>query len=165
MAEKPERASSRIVPRYRNDNSRIVQPSRELGMMTKRNSLFRAIARPLSMLLFWQSLGWIAFGILEPWISQKTGTQSNAGVVLIVSVVMTAMTAALGAVALYLWKSTDQKEFQPKLKSHHKCRNCGHPISIGTPTCPHCGANTLFYQPILGNLNRRIPQKPIFLST
>lgn len=113
-------------------------------MTMKRSSLFRAMTRPLSMLLLWQSLGWIAFGVLEPSISQKTGSPSNTGLVLTVSVVMTSLTVALGAVALYLWKSTDQKDFQPKLKAHHKCRNCGYPISIGTSTCPHCGENTLF---------------------
>ena len=113
-------------------------------MMAKRSSLFRAITRPLSMLLFWQSLGWITFGIFEPWIAQKTGTPSNTGVVLIISVVMTTLTAALGVVALYVWKSTDQKDFQPKLEAHHKCRSCGYSISIGTSTCPHCGSSTLY---------------------
>jgi zinc ribbon protein len=112
--------------------------------MSKRESLFRAITRPLSVLLFWQSLGWIAFGFLEPSIAQKTGSPSNSGLVLIVSVVMTAMTAALGAAALFLWKSTDQKSFRPKLRTHHKCRNCGYSIETGTDTCPHCGSKTLF---------------------
>src|SRR5712664_1765231 len=98
--------------------------------MAKRESLFRAITRPLSILLFWQSLGWIAFGFLEPSIAQKTGTASNSGLVLIVSIVMTALTATLGAIALYLWRSRDQKDFQPKPKTRHKC--------------PHCGSKTLF---------------------
>jgi hypothetical protein len=112
--------------------------------MAKRKSLFRAVTRPLSILLFWQSLGWIAFGILEPSISQKTGSTSNPGLILIVSIVMTTLTAALGAIALYLWRSSDQRDFQPKLKTHHKCRNCGYPIETGTHACPHCGSNTLY---------------------
>src|SRR5213083_1649997 len=112
--------------------------------MAKRESLFRAITRPLSVLLFWQSLGWIAFGFLEPSIAQKTGSPSNSGLVLIVAVVMTATTATLGTLALYLWRNTDQKSFQPKARAHHKCRNCGYSISPGTSTCPHCGSKTLF---------------------
>lgn len=112
--------------------------------MMKRESMFRAVTRPLSILLFWQSLGWIAFGIFEPSISQKTGSASNPGLILIVSIVMTALTATLGAVALYLWRSSDQKDFQPKLKTHHKCRNCGYPVETGTDVCPHCGSKTLF---------------------
>jgi DNA-directed RNA polymerase subunit RPC12/RpoP len=112
--------------------------------MAKRESLFRAVTRPLSILLFWQSLGWIGFGILEPSISEKVGTPSNAGLVLIVSLVMTGLTATLGAIALYLWRSTDQKDFRPKLKTHHKCRNCGYSIETGTAMCPHCGSKTLF---------------------
>jgi DNA-directed RNA polymerase subunit RPC12/RpoP len=112
--------------------------------MAKRESLFRAITRPLSILLFWQALGWIAFGFLEPSIAQKTGSASNTGLVLVVSIVMTASTATLGATALFLWKSRDQKDFQPKLKTHHKCRNCGYPIETGTDTCPHCGSKTLY---------------------
>jgi DNA-directed RNA polymerase subunit RPC12/RpoP len=112
--------------------------------MAKRESLFRAITRPLSILLFWQALGWIAFGFLEPSIALKTGSASNTGLVVIVSIVMTALTAALGATALFLWRSRDQKDFQPKLKTHHKCRNCGYQIETGTATCPHCGSKTLF---------------------
>jgi hypothetical protein len=112
--------------------------------MAKRESLFRAITRPYSVLLFWQSLGWIAFGILEPSLVQKTGGMSNPGLILTVSIVMAASTATLGAVALYFWRSTAQKDFQPRLKTHHKCRNCGYPIEIGTATCPHCGSKTLF---------------------
>ena len=144
MAEKPKRPSPRALSHHCNDNSRIIQSSSERRMMGKRSSLFRAITRPLSMLLLWQSLGWIAFGILEPWISRKAGTPSNPELVLIVSLVMTVSTATLGGVALYLWKSTDQKDFQPKPKAHHKCRNCGYPIEAGTSICPHCEANTLF---------------------
>jgi uncharacterized paraquat-inducible protein A len=112
--------------------------------MAKRSSLFRAVSRPLSMLLLWQSLGWIAFGLVEPWIAQKTGAPSNTGLTLTVSLVMTTSTAALGFIALYLWKSRDQKDFQSKPKAHHKCRNCGHTISIGTSRCPRCGSDTLF---------------------
>jgi DNA-directed RNA polymerase subunit RPC12/RpoP len=112
--------------------------------MAKRESLFRAVSRPLSILFFWQALGWIAFGVLEPSIAQKTGSPSDAGLVLIVSIVMTAATATLGAVALFLWRSTVQKDFRPKLKTRHKCRNCGYPIETGTATCPHCGSKTLF---------------------
>ncbi len=112
--------------------------------MVKRESLFRAITRPLSILLFWQSLGWISFGILEPGIAQKAGSPSNPGLVLILSVVMTVLTVTLGGVALYLWRSTVQKDFRPRLKTHHKCRNCGYPVETGTATCPHCGSKTLF---------------------
>jgi len=112
--------------------------------MAKRESLFRAITRPLSILLFWQALGWIAFGFLEPSIAQKAGTPSNTGLVFIVSIVMTGLTATLGVVALFLWRSTSQKDFQPKLKTHHKCRTCGYSIETGTATCPHCGSKTLF---------------------
>jgi DNA-directed RNA polymerase subunit RPC12/RpoP len=112
--------------------------------MEKRPSLFRAITRPLSILLFWQATGWIAFGFLEPSIASGAGMPENPGTIMIVSIAMTALTATLGAVALFLWKTTSQKDFQPKVNTHHKCPHCGYPIETGMSVCPHCGSKTLF---------------------
>ena len=112
--------------------------------MAKRESLLRALTRPFSVLLFWQSLGWIAFGFLEPSLVRQMGGSPDAGLVLIVSVVMATSTAMLGVVALFFWRSTVQKDFRPRMSTHHKCLSCGYPIETGMATCPHCGAKTLF---------------------
>lgn len=113
-------------------------------MNAEHRSLFRAITRPLSALLLWQSTGWIAFGILEPSIAQGTGDTSSHPLIFIVAVVMTALTASLGFVALFHWRTRSQGEFLAKARTHYKCPYCGHSISPGASPCPHCGSRILY---------------------
>jgi len=111
---------------------------------SKRLSLFRAVTPPLSVLLLWQTLGWIGFGFLTPSISERIGEPSDSGRVLIVGAVMAILTATLGLFALYHWKTTSQRDIMPKQEKLHKCLNCGHTITTGTTICPYCGSKTLF---------------------
>jgi rRNA maturation endonuclease Nob1 len=98
----------------------------------------------MSILLLWQALGWIAFGYLEPIISQRVGQPANSGLILTVAFVMAALTTALGLSALYYWRATSQGDIVPKPETLHKCLNCGQTITMGTTVCPYCGSKTLF---------------------
>jgi hypothetical protein len=111
---------------------------------SKRNSIYKALTLPLSILLLWQASGWIAFGLLDPRIVQSTGQQVNAGLELMVGIMMAILTAALGTILLFYRTTVSQAETSPKIETHHKCLNCGHPITTGIPICPHCGSNTFF---------------------
>ena len=111
---------------------------------SKRRSLVRAMTLPLSILLLWQALGWIAFGLLEPTISQRTGQPTNSVLILTVGIVMAALTTTLGLFALYYRRATSQGDIVPKTKTLHKCLNCGHTITTSTIICPYCGSKTLF---------------------
>jgi hypothetical protein len=110
----------------------------------RRSSLLRALTLPLSILLFWQALGWIAFGLLEPAISQSVGSPVDAGLVLTVGIAMAIATAILGSFFLYYHATTSQGDFVPQRETVHKCLNCGHTIPSDTHTCPYCGSKTLF---------------------
>jgi len=72
----------------------------------RRSSILHAIAFPLAILLYWQALGWIAFGLLEPGISQSTGSPVDSRFVLSVGIVMTIATTILGSFLLYYRPST-----------------------------------------------------------
>ncbi len=113
-------------------------------MPSKRRSLFRAMTLPLSLLLPWQALGWVAFGLLEPNISQRIGEPANSGLILTVAIIMTTLTTSLGLFALYHWKATSQGDIVPTREMFHKCLNCGHTITTGTMICPYCNSKTLF---------------------
>ncbi len=113
-------------------------------MPSKRGSLVRAMTLPLSILLLWQALGWIAFGLLEPTISQRIGQPTNSGLILTVAIVMAALTATMGLLSLYYWRATTQGDIVPKRETLHKCLNCGHTITMGTIVCPYCSSKTLF---------------------
>ncbi|HEY4822194.1 MAG TPA: hypothetical protein VIH83_00730 [Candidatus Bathyarchaeia archaeon] len=111
---------------------------------SKRLSLFRGVTLPLSILLLWQSLGWIGFGLLIPTISQRIGEPTDSGRVLTVAAAMAVLTTTLGLFALYQWKTTSQLDIVPKQETLHKCLNCGHTITTGTIVCPYCSSKTLF---------------------
>jgi len=111
---------------------------------TKGSSLLRAVTLPLSILLFWQALGWIAFGLLEPSISRSVGSPENANLVLTVGIAMAIVAATLGSFFLYYNATTSQRDFVPHGKTVHKCLNCGHTIPSNASTCPYCGSRTLF---------------------
>ena len=110
----------------------------------RRSSLLRAVTMPLSILLFWQALGWIAFGLLEPTISQSVGSPVDASLVLTVGIVMAIVAATLGSFFLYYHATTSQGDLIPQPKTFHKCLNCGHTIPSDTHTCPYCGSQTLY---------------------
>lgn len=110
----------------------------------RRSSLLRAVTRPLSILLFWQALGWIAFGLLEPGISRSVGSPENASLVLTVGIAMAIVAATLGAFFLYYHATSSQADFVAHGKTVHKCLNCGHVIPSDTSTCPYCGSRTLY---------------------
>ena len=110
----------------------------------KRSSILRAVTLPLSILLFWQALGWIAFGLLEPSISRSVGSPVDASLVLTVGIAKAIVAATLGSFFLYYHATTSEGDFTPKRKTSHKCLNCGHTISSDTSTCPYCGSQTLF---------------------
>jgi len=110
----------------------------------KRSSILHAITLPLTILLYWQALGWIAFGLLEPGISQSTGSPVDSRLVLSVGIVMAIATAIVGSFLLYYRTTTSQREVFPQHKTLHKCLNCGHTIHEGSSTCPYCGSQTLF---------------------
>ena len=110
----------------------------------RRSSLLRAVTLPLSILLFWQALGWIAFGLLEPAISKSVGSPVNANLVLTVGIAMAIVAATLGSFFLFYHATTSQGGFVPHGKTVHKCLNCGHTIPSDTSTCPYCGSRTLF---------------------
>jgi zinc ribbon protein len=110
----------------------------------RRSSLLRAVTLPLSILLFWQAFGWIAFGLLEPGISRSVGSPENANLVLTVGIAMAIVAATLGLFFLYYHAATSQGDFVPHGKTVHKCLNCGHTIPSDASTCPYCGSRTLF---------------------
>lgn len=110
----------------------------------RRSSILHAIAFPLAILLYWQALGWIAFGLLEPGISQSTGSPVDSRLVLTVGIVMAIATTILGSFLLYYRTTTLQRDVFPQHKTLHKCLNCGHTIREGVSTCPYCGSQTLF---------------------
>jgi len=110
----------------------------------RRSSLLHAVTLPLSILLFWQALGWIAFGLLEPGISRSVGSPEDASLVLTVGIVMAILAAALGSFFLYYHATISQGDFTPKQKTVHKCLNCGHTIPSDASACPYCGSKTLF---------------------
>ena len=110
----------------------------------RRSSLLRAVTFPLSILLFWQALGWITFGLLDPGISQSVGSPENASLVLTVGIVMAIVATTLGSLFLYFHTITSQGDFVPHGKTVHKCLNCGHTIPSNASTCPYCGSRTLF---------------------
>jgi len=108
------------------------------------SSILHAIAMPLSILLYWQAVGWIAFGLLEPGISQSVGSPVDSRLVLTVGIVMAIVTAILGSFLLYFHKTTSQRDVFQERKTRHKCLNCGHIIPEGVRTCSYCGSQTLF---------------------
>ncbi|OLB68704.1 hypothetical protein AUI06_10210 [archaeon 13_2_20CM_2_52_21] len=110
----------------------------------KRPSLLNAITLPLSILLYCQVLGWVAFGMLEPGISQSIGLPADSDLVLTVGISMAIGTTILGSFFLYYHLITSQKTPFQKPRTVHKCLNCGHSISEGMATCPYCGSRTLF---------------------
>ena len=110
----------------------------------KRSSLLNAITMPLSILLYWQALGWLAFGLLEPEISQSLGSPVDSRLILTVGIVMAIATTSLGSFFLYNHVTTLQGDIFPEHKTLHKCLNCGHAIADGISTCPYCGSRTLF---------------------
>lgn len=110
----------------------------------RRNSLLRAVTLPLSILLFWQALGWISFGLLEPAISRSVGSPVDASLVLTVGIAMAIVAATLGSFFLYYHAATSQGDFIPHGKTVHKCLNCGHTIPSDASTCPYCGSRTLY---------------------
>ena len=110
----------------------------------KRSSVLNAVTMPLSILLFWQALGWISFGLLEPAISQSVGSPVDSRLVLTVGIVMAVVTTILGSFFLYYRMTTSQRDVFPQHKTHHKCLNCGHTIAEGVSKCPYCGSQTLF---------------------
>src|SRR5439155_4076864 len=111
----------------------------------KRSSLLNAITMPLSILLYWQALGWLAFGVLKPGISQSLGSPVDSRLILTIGIVLAIATTSLGSFFLYYHVTTLQRDIFPQHKTLHKCLNCGHPISDGISTCPYCGSRTLFY--------------------
>ena len=110
----------------------------------RRSSLLRAVTRPLSLLLFWQAVGWIAFGLLEPGISKSVGSPESASLVLMVGISMAIVAATLGSFFLFYHATTSQGNFVPHGKTVHKCLNCGHTIAGDTSTCAYCGSRTLY---------------------
>lgn len=110
----------------------------------RRSSLLRAVTRPLSILLFWQALGWIAFGLLEPGISKSVGAPENASLVLTVGIAMAIVAATIGSFFVYYHATTSQGDFVPHDKTVHKCLNCGRTIPSDASMCPYCGARTLY---------------------
>lgn len=110
----------------------------------KRGSLLKAITRPLSILLFWQAFGWIAFGLLDPIISQDVSQPVNSGLELSVGIIMAILVSALGTVLLIYRTRVSQAEVVRKEESHHRCMNCGYPIMSGVAVCPRCGSKTYF---------------------
>ncbi|HLC11207.1 MAG TPA: zinc ribbon domain-containing protein [Candidatus Bathyarchaeia archaeon] len=110
----------------------------------KRSSLLNAITMPLSILLYWQALGWLAFGVLEPGISQSLRSPVDSRLILTVGIVMAIATTSLGTFFLYYHVTTLQRDIFPQHKTLHKCLNCGHDIADGITTCPYCGSRTLF---------------------
>ncbi len=111
---------------------------------SKRRSLTRAMTRPWSVLLLWQSVGWISFAIIDPIISQKAKEPFDSALILTVATIMASLTASLGLFAFYYWRTTVQGNIAPKEKRAHKCLSCGHKILVGTGICPYCGSKTLF---------------------
>ena len=112
-------------------------------MSSKRRSLTRALTRPWSILLLWQSAGWISFGIIEPMISRKVGDPADP-LILPVATIMASLTAVLGLFAFLYWRTSAQRDISPKEQKTHKCLSCGHVILVGTTICPYCGSKTLF---------------------
>jgi Zn finger protein HypA/HybF involved in hydrogenase expression len=110
----------------------------------KRNSIYKALTLPLSILLFWQASGWIAFGILDPKIVQDTGQQVNAGLELTVGIMMAILTAALGSILLFYRTTVSQTVISLKIETTHKCLSCGYAITTGVSICPRCGSKTFF---------------------
>ncbi|OLE75349.1 hypothetical protein AUG19_05465 [archaeon 13_1_20CM_2_54_9] len=110
---------------------------------SKRHSLTRAMTRPWSILLLWQSAGWISFGVLNPIISQRVGDPADP-LVPTVAIIMASLTAVLGLFALFYWRTTVQRDIGPKEQRTHKCLSCGHTILLGTAICPYCGSKTFF---------------------
>ncbi len=110
----------------------------------KRRSVTRALTLPISILLLWQTAGWIAFGLLEPTIAQRTSEAANSGLILTVAMVTAALTTALALFALYYRRITFQGDVGPNYQAAHKCLNCGHDVAFGTKNCPYCGSKTLF---------------------
>jgi len=111
---------------------------------SKRNSVLNAVTMPLSILLFWQALGWLSFGLLEPEISQRVGSPVDSRLVLTVGIVMAIATTILGSFFLYYRMTTSQRDVFPQHKTRHKCLNCGHDIGEGISKCPYCASQTLF---------------------
>jgi hypothetical protein len=110
----------------------------------RRSSILHAIAFPLAILLYWQALGWIAFGLLEPGISQSTGSPVDSRLVLSFGIVMAIATAIVGSFLLYYRRTTSQRDVFPQHKTLHKCLNCGHTFPEGVSMCPYCRSQTLF---------------------
>jgi hypothetical protein len=110
----------------------------------RRSSLLNAITLPLSILLYWQALGWLTFGLLEPSISQSVGSPVDSRLVLTVGIVMAIATTILGSFFLYYHTTTSQRDVFPQRKTLHKCLNCGHAIAEGISRCPYCSSQTLF---------------------
>ncbi len=110
----------------------------------QRSSVARALTLPISILLLWQTAGWIAFGLLEPTIAQRTGEAANSGLILTVAIVMAALTTGLALIALYYRRITFQGDAVSNYETAHKCLNCGHDVTFGTKTCPYCESKTLF---------------------
>ncbi len=84
---------------------------------SKRSSVLNAVTMPLSILLFWQALGWISFGLLEPEISQSVGSPVDSRLVLTVGIVMTVATTILGSFFLYYRMTTSQRDVYSMTKN------------------------------------------------
>src|SRR5437660_11433946 len=87
----------------------------------KRSSLLNAITMPLSILLYWQALGWLAFGVLEPGISQSLGSPVVSSLFLTVGIVLAIASTRLGSFVLYYHVDALLRSIIAQHKALHNC--------------------------------------------
>jgi hypothetical protein len=105
-------------------------------------SVYRNLAKPISLLLAWLGVGWICFPTIAFRVSKAVGQPFDMNKAGLIAYPLSASCFVLSVLFIYFWYVTlpvEESYFEEKAKMRmYKCPFCGKKINVEEVHCPYC---------------------------